>query len=68
MGLKPEEKIPPERPRPAFYTPSPGITSVSGPPVSPVNEDFHRGLSSALGEVLAPRWFSLVFTLKLDND
>ncbi|XP_034285814.1 centrosome and spindle pole-associated protein 1 isoform X3 [Pantherophis guttatus] len=55
LGLKPEEKIPPERPRPAFYTPSPGITSVSAPPVSPVNEDFHRGLSSALGEVLAPR-------------
>ncbi|XP_029142107.1 centrosome and spindle pole-associated protein 1 [Protobothrops mucrosquamatus] len=58
LGLKPhisEEKIPPERPRPAFYTPSPGITSISAPPVSPVNEDFHRGLSSALGEVLAPR-------------
>ncbi|XP_032078532.1 centrosome and spindle pole-associated protein 1 [Thamnophis elegans] len=58
LGLKldiPEEKIPPERPRPAFYTPSPGITSVSAPPVSPVNEYFHRGLSSALGEVLAPR-------------
>ncbi|XP_058030286.1 centrosome and spindle pole-associated protein 1 isoform X2 [Ahaetulla prasina] len=58
LGLKPyipEEKIPPERPRPAFHTPSPGITSVSAPPVSPVNEDFHRGLSSALGEVLAPR-------------
>uniref|UniRef100_A0A8C5SN91 Centrosome and spindle pole associated protein 1 n=1 Tax=Laticauda laticaudata TaxID=8630 RepID=A0A8C5SN91_LATLA len=46
--------IPPERPRPAFHTP-PGITSVSAPPVSPVNEDFHRGLSSALGEALAPR-------------
>ncbi|XP_026547659.1 centrosome and spindle pole-associated protein 1 [Notechis scutatus] len=58
LGLKPhifEEKIPPERPRPAFHTPSPGITSVSAPPVSPVNEDFHRGLSSALGEALAPR-------------
>ncbi|XP_039191133.1 centrosome and spindle pole-associated protein 1 isoform X4 [Crotalus tigris] len=58
LGLKPhisEEKIPPERPRPAFYTPSPGITSISAPPVSPVNEDFHRGLSSALGQVLAPR-------------
>ncbi|KAM3840936.1 centrosome and spindle pole-associated protein 1 isoform 2-T2 [Vipera latastei] len=58
MGLKAhisEEKIPPERPRPAFHTPSPGITSISAPPVSPVNENFHRGLSSALGEVLAPR-------------
>ncbi|XP_063155432.1 centrosome and spindle pole-associated protein 1 isoform X2 [Candoia aspera] len=58
LGLKPqipEEKIPPERPRPAFHTPTPGITSISAPPVSPVNEDFHRGLSSALGEMLAPR-------------
>ncbi|XP_070603979.1 centrosome and spindle pole-associated protein 1 isoform X2 [Erythrolamprus reginae] len=57
LGLKPHipaEKIPPERPRLAFQTP-PAITSVSAPPVSPVNEDFHRGLSSALGEVLAPR-------------
>ncbi|XP_025023324.1 centrosome and spindle pole-associated protein 1 [Python bivittatus] len=58
LGLKPqipEEKIPPERPRPAFHTPTPGITSISAPPVSPVNEDYHRGLSSALGEMLAPR-------------
>ncbi|XP_054841037.1 centrosome and spindle pole-associated protein 1 isoform X2 [Eublepharis macularius] len=50
-----EEKSPPERPRPAFQTPSPGPTSISAPPVLPINEDFHRGLSSSLGEMLAPR-------------
>ncbi|XP_025066019.1 centrosome and spindle pole-associated protein 1 isoform X6 [Alligator sinensis] len=44
-----EEKVPPERPRSAFQTPLPA------PPVSPVNEDFHRGISSALGEIVAPR-------------
>ncbi|KAJ7338895.1 hypothetical protein JRQ81_012797 [Phrynocephalus forsythii] len=51
----PEERIPPERPRPAFQTPTPVPTSISAPPVSPVNEEFHRGLSAALGEMLAPR-------------
>ncbi|XP_019383306.1 PREDICTED: centrosome and spindle pole-associated protein 1 isoform X2 [Gavialis gangeticus] len=44
-----EEKVPPERPKSAFQTPLPA------PPVSPVNEDFHRGISSALGEIVAPR-------------
>ncbi|XP_059692149.1 centrosome and spindle pole-associated protein 1 [Gavia stellata] len=44
-----EEKVPPERPRVAFQTPVP-ITSAS-----PVNEDFHRGLASTLGEIAAPR-------------
>ncbi|XP_021244272.1 centrosome and spindle pole-associated protein 1 isoform X4 [Numida meleagris] len=44
-----EEKVPPERPRVAFQTP------VSMPSVSPGNEDFHRGLASALGEMAAPR-------------
>ncbi|XP_035418939.1 centrosome and spindle pole-associated protein 1 isoform X12 [Cygnus atratus] len=44
-----EEKVPPERPRVAFQTP------VSMPSVSPVNEDFHRGLASTLGEMAAPR-------------
>ncbi|XP_048796393.1 centrosome and spindle pole-associated protein 1 isoform X6 [Lagopus muta] len=44
-----EEKLPPERPRVAFQTP------VSMPSVSPGNEDFHRGLASALGEMAAPR-------------
>nr|XP_028592610.1 centrosome and spindle pole-associated protein 1 isoform X3 [Podarcis muralis] len=58
LGLTPrisEERIPPERPRPAFQTPTPGPTSISAPPISPVNEEFHRGLSTTLGEMLAPR-------------
>ncbi|XP_061456614.1 centrosome and spindle pole-associated protein 1 isoform X2 [Rhineura floridana] len=58
LGLTPrmsEERIPPERPRPAFQTPTPGPISISAPPISPVNEDFHRGLSTTLGEMLAPR-------------
>ncbi|XP_068252091.1 centrosome and spindle pole-associated protein 1 isoform X3 [Nyctibius grandis] len=44
-----EEKLPPERPRVAFQTPVPV------PSASPVNEDFHRGLASTLGEIAAPR-------------
>ncbi|XP_065686500.1 centrosome and spindle pole-associated protein 1 isoform X5 [Patagioenas fasciata] len=44
-----EEKVPPERPRVAFQTPVPV------PSTSPLNEDFHRGLSSTLGEIAAPR-------------
>ncbi|XP_030302071.1 centrosome and spindle pole-associated protein 1 [Calypte anna] len=44
-----EEQVPPERPRVAFQTPVPV------PSASPVNEDFHRGLSSTLGEIAAPR-------------
>ncbi|XP_010075423.1 PREDICTED: centrosome and spindle pole-associated protein 1 [Pterocles gutturalis] len=44
-----EEKVPPERPRVAFQTPVPVPTA------SPVNEDFHRGLASTLGEIAAPR-------------
>ncbi|XP_075600047.1 centrosome and spindle pole-associated protein 1 isoform X1 [Balearica regulorum gibbericeps] len=44
-----EENIPPERPRVAFQTPVPI------PSASPVNEDFHRGLASTLGEIAAPR-------------
>ncbi|KFQ87573.1 Centrosome and spindle pole-associated protein 1, partial [Phoenicopterus ruber ruber] len=44
-----EEKMPPERPRVAFQTPVPV------PSASPVNEDFHRGLASTLGEIAAPR-------------
>ncbi|XP_060631412.2 centrosome and spindle pole-associated protein 1 isoform X4 [Anolis sagrei] len=58
FGLTPqiiEERIPPEKPRPAFQTPTPGPTSISAPPISPMNEDFHRGLSTTLGEILAPR-------------
>ncbi|NXI35979.1 CSPP1 protein, partial [Galbula dea] len=44
-----KEKVPPERPRVAFQTPVPI------PSASPVNEDFHRGLASTLGEIAAPR-------------
>ncbi|KAM9304207.1 centrosome and spindle pole-associated protein 1 isoform 7-T7 [Morus bassanus] len=44
-----EEKVPPERPRVAFQTPVPI------PSASPVNEDFHRGLASTLGEIAVPR-------------
>ncbi|XP_065485443.1 centrosome and spindle pole-associated protein 1 isoform X2 [Caloenas nicobarica] len=44
-----EEKVPPERPRVAFQTPVPV------PSASPLNEDFHRGLASTLGEIAAPR-------------
>ncbi|KAM6375286.1 centrosome and spindle pole-associated protein 1 isoform 7-T13 [Alca torda] len=44
-----EENVPPERPRVAFQTPVPV------PSASPVNEDFHRGLASTLGEIAVPR-------------
>ncbi|NXL34835.1 CSPP1 protein, partial [Glaucidium brasilianum] len=44
-----EEKVPPEKPRVAFQTPVPI------PSASPMNEDFHRGLASTLGEIAAPR-------------
>ncbi|KAM8811034.1 centrosome and spindle pole-associated protein 1 [Eudromia elegans] len=49
MARTSEEKAPPERPRVAFQTPVPL------PSVSPMNEDFQRGLSSTLGEIAAPR-------------
>ncbi|XP_065524476.1 centrosome and spindle pole-associated protein 1 isoform X11 [Lathamus discolor] len=42
-----EEKVPPEKPRVAFQTPVPSA--------SPLNEDFHRGLASTLGDIAAPR-------------
>uniref|UniRef100_A0A663MU78 Centrosome and spindle pole associated protein 1 n=1 Tax=Athene cunicularia TaxID=194338 RepID=A0A663MU78_ATHCN len=44
-----EEKVPPEKPRVAFQTPVPI------PSASPMNEDFHRGLASTIGEIAAPR-------------
>ncbi|XP_074673907.1 centrosome and spindle pole-associated protein 1 isoform X7 [Strix aluco] len=44
-----EEKVPPEKPRVAFQTPVPVLSA------SPLNEDFHRGLASTLGEIAAPR-------------
>ncbi|XP_053571073.1 centrosome and spindle pole-associated protein 1 [Bombina bombina] len=48
-----EDKAPPGRPRVAFQTPVPEVVV----PASnfPANEEFHRGLSSALGEIVAPR-------------
>ncbi|KAJ6664028.1 hypothetical protein lerEdw1_008982 [Lerista edwardsae] len=58
FGLTPRigaERMPPEIPRPAFQTPTPGPTSMSAPPASPGDESFHRGLSTTLGEMLAPR-------------
>ncbi|XP_041422392.1 centrosome and spindle pole-associated protein 1 isoform X4 [Xenopus laevis] len=53
-----EERIPPERPRVAFQTPVPEIadnrSNFSGVPVLP-NEDYHRGLASTFGDIVAPR-------------
>ncbi|RXM27147.1 Centrosome and spindle pole-associated protein 1 [Acipenser ruthenus] len=58
-----EERRPPERPRVAFqalpidYTPL-GVSAAGGAGRSggvPLNEEFHRGLSSTLGEMVAPR-------------
>ncbi|KAM6318495.1 centrosome and spindle pole-associated protein 1 [Aegotheles albertisi] len=49
MARTSEEKVPPEGPRVAFQTPVPASAA------SPVNEDFHRGLASTLGEIAAPR-------------
>ncbi|KAM6281293.1 centrosome and spindle pole-associated protein 1 [Porphyrio hochstetteri] len=43
------EKTPPERPLMAFQTPVP-LSSAST-----VNEEFHRGIASTLGEIAAPR-------------
>ncbi|XP_043922202.1 centrosome and spindle pole-associated protein 1 [Protopterus annectens] len=55
-----QERIPPERPRVAFQTPilhelGVGIVDTDSGAISAVNEDFHRGLSSTLGEMVAPR-------------
>ncbi|KAM5157916.1 centrosome and spindle pole-associated protein 1 [Mantella aurantiaca] len=53
-----EDKAPPERPRVAFQTPAPepAITGNGYPAAyNPAQEDFHRGISSALGDIVAPR-------------
>ncbi|XP_068093566.1 centrosome and spindle pole-associated protein 1 isoform X2 [Hyperolius riggenbachi] len=53
-----EEKVPPERPRVAFQAPvpDPTITGNAYPGViNPGHEEFHRGISNVLGEIVAPR-------------
>ncbi|XP_075439918.1 centrosome and spindle pole-associated protein 1 isoform X3 [Ascaphus truei] len=53
-----EEMAPPERPRVAFQTPDPEagvIGSNLAGVINPANEEYHRGLSNALGEIVAPR-------------
>ncbi|XP_023417537.2 centrosome and spindle pole-associated protein 1 isoform X2 [Cavia porcellus] len=55
------EMTPPERPRVAFQTPLPPLSTPSVPPIPSIhsapsqNEDLHNGLSSTLGEMLPPR-------------
>ncbi|XP_063779928.1 centrosome and spindle pole-associated protein 1 isoform X2 [Pseudophryne corroboree] len=53
-----EERAPPERPRVAFQTPLPepalpgnGFSAA----LNAAHDEYHRGLSSALGEIVAPR-------------
>lgn len=56
-----EERLPPERPRVAFQTPLPPLSTPSVPPIPSVNsippqsEDLHNGFSSTLGEMVPPR-------------
>ncbi|XP_008565062.1 PREDICTED: centrosome and spindle pole-associated protein 1 isoform X1 [Galeopterus variegatus] len=56
-----EEMIPPERPRVAFQTPLPPLSTPSAPTIPSVhslpsqNEDLHNGLNSTLGEMVPPR-------------
>ncbi|CAH2285339.1 Hypothetical predicted protein [Pelobates cultripes] len=59
-GPKPayEERAPPERARVAFQTPTfePAVHGNDYPGVvNPSSEQFHRGLASALGEIVVPR-------------
>ncbi|XP_021111708.1 centrosome and spindle pole-associated protein 1 isoform X5 [Heterocephalus glaber] len=55
------EMTPPERPRVAFQTPLPPLSTPSAPPIPSVhpipsqNEDLHNGLNSTLGEMVPPR-------------
>lgn len=53
-----EERSPPERPRVAFQTPLPerAVTGNAYPiAFNPSNEEYHRGVSNTLGEIVAPR-------------
>ncbi|KAM6171223.1 centrosome and spindle pole-associated protein 1 isoform 2-T2 [Erethizon dorsatum] len=55
------EMTPPERPRVAFQTPLPPLSTPSAPPIPSVhsipsqNEDLPNGLNSTLGEMVPPR-------------
>uniref|UniRef100_W5MAP9 Centrosome and spindle pole associated protein 1 n=1 Tax=Lepisosteus oculatus TaxID=7918 RepID=W5MAP9_LEPOC len=67
----PEERAPPERPRVAFQSPildysaalgalsagggGVGAAGLQGSAAAPLSEDFHRGIPSTLGEIVAPR-------------
>ncbi|XP_057179230.1 centrosome and spindle pole-associated protein 1 isoform X2 [Triplophysa rosa] len=65
----PEERIPPERPRVAFQSPAldnstvlSRLANASGMEIGaglvngmPINEDYHRGIASTMGDVVAPR-------------
>ncbi|KAM5281603.1 centrosome and spindle pole-associated protein 1 isoform 2-T2 [Ctenodactylus gundi] len=56
-----EETVPPERPRVAFQTPLPPLSTPSAPPIqsahpiSSQSEDLYSGLNSTLGEMVPPR-------------
>ncbi|XP_075405719.1 centrosome and spindle pole-associated protein 1 isoform X3 [Tenrec ecaudatus] len=56
-----EETMPPERPRVAFQTPLPPLSTSSVPPilsdpaVTAHSEELHSGLSSTLGDMVPPR-------------
>ncbi|XP_051970000.1 centrosome and spindle pole associated protein 1-like isoform X2 [Xyrauchen texanus] len=61
-----EERVPPERPRVAFQPQSLNKSTASGPGfevraglgvngIAPITDDYDRSLSSALGEMVAPR-------------
>ncbi|KAG8433194.1 hypothetical protein GDO86_017470 [Hymenochirus boettgeri] len=50
-----DERVPPERPRVAFQTPVPD-TDIGGGYFSSVsNDEYHRGLASTFGDIVAPR-------------
>lgn len=51
----PGDRGPPDRPRLAFQPPVGTVASGVGG-VAPPNQDFHRGLSGTLGEIMVPRY------------